>query len=115
MEESFCGLILQQGTYLQKIQKICASFIRVNDTLHAFNISGSLVDQVTLLARIATRKEKYMASTRVTQSSTKESLSAVQRDLEVLRLENASLTQRLTECSTGSLTTILESFKNLLQ
>lgn len=79
------------------------------------NLPGSFVDQVTLLARSATRKDKSLASTRATLSSTHASLCVVQRDLESICLKNASLVQFLNKCSATSDTTISESFENALQ
>lgn len=80
-----------------------------------FNFLGSLVEQVNLLVRGATRKDKSLAFSRDTLTSTLTSISEFQRDIESSRLKNDFVTRRLTECSTASLVAVSESFENGLQ
>lgn len=61
------------------------------------------------------RKDKSIASTHATLTSTQSSLLVVQRDLDALHLMNASLAQCLTECSIARLMATSESFENVLQ
>lgn len=75
---------------MQKLHKTYTSLTGVGVVLSVVNLSGSLVDQVTLLVKGFVRKDKYQAFSLTTSSSTQASLSVVQRDLEAMRLENAS-------------------------
>lgn len=100
--------------YLQEVQKYSFSLTRINDVLSAFNLLESLVNQVKLLAREVTNKDKVLVSAQASISSTKASLSAVLGDLENLRLENLSLAQKLDEVSNVGLNAFYESFENAL-
>lgn len=115
LEESFCSMTLQWDTYLQEIHKAPASLTRVGDALIHFNILGSPVDQVTLLVQGAVKKDKSLCFTQATLIFTQPSLLEVQRDMETLHHENASLAQYFIECYTTSIMTVSESFDNVLQ
>lgn len=62
--------------------------------------------------RGVTGNEKYITYARATLTSTQASLSEAQKELEALRLENASLSHCLTDYSTASHRVVLEAFEN---
>lgn len=115
LEESYHNLTLQQDKYLQEVQKMFVSIIGIGDALNFLNIYGSLVDQVMLLVKGVTRKDKYMASKLVTLSTMNVPLSIAQGDLENLCLDNASLAHKFNESSTASIAVVLKSIENSLQ
>lgn len=61
------------------------------ESLCGLNLPGSLVDQVILLARGVAKKDKALASSRVTLSTMKMTFCVVQGYLESLHIENSSL------------------------
>lgn len=91
LEENISNPMLQLDTYLQEVQKTFLSLIGICDTLNAFNLLSLLLDQVKLLEREITRKDKAMAFAWVTLSGAKVFLSSFQEDIENLNIENASL------------------------
>lgn len=67
---------------MQEVHKDFVYLPRIGDSLSVFILPSSLVNQVTLLARGITRKDKTLASAHTTLSTMKASLSADEGDLE---------------------------------
>lgn len=97
MEESVRNLTLQRDRYLHEIQITYTSLSRIRDALLPLIHHGSLSDKLTHLVRIIVRKNQALVPAWRNLSSSQASFSAIQRGLESLRLENASLTQHLVD------------------
>ncbi|CAI8610990.1 unnamed protein product [Vicia faba] len=106
--------MIQRDMHLQEIHTTSTFFTRIRDTLLPLNLHGSLIDQVTHLVRIMARKNQSLAYTQSNISYSQASISVTHRGLESLRLENASLTQRLANCTATNLEVASYSFKNAL-
>lgn len=95
--------------YLQEVQKAYVSLTVIDEAFSSFNLSGSLFNQVKLLAREIEKKDKDITSARVILFATKAHLSVVQEDLENFPVENIYLSQKLNKLSITGLATVYES------
>lgn len=105
---------LQWDKYLHELRITFTSLTGVRDFLLPLNLPSSLVDQATHLVRIVERKNHALTSIRGNLSSCQASLSTTKKELESLRLENASLTQKLADCMNADLEVVSQSFENAL-
>lgn len=97
-------MALQRDAYLRelrKVHKVSASLKEVNKFMTPFSFLVIAGSQVMHLVRIIERKTEVVDS--------------AQKELEFLHGQNASLTQKLKECSSSSIVAVIESFENALQ
>lgn len=99
LERSVSNLTFQWDTYLRELQKVSVSLQEVNKVLASLNFPGTVGSQVMHMARMMEMERKTKA------------LDSAQKELKFLRIQNASLTQKLKEFTYTSLGAVIECLK----